>query len=309
MKKMYTGEMGRLKSFETQKPPFDAKNPYLATVAVNRQLNQAGDRHLMHLELDISGSQIRYDSGDHVAVYPINDVSIVNRIGQILDADLDTVISLNNLEKESNKKHPFPCPTTYRTALTHYLDITNPPRTNVLFELAQYATDPKDQDILRKMASASPEGKGLYQSLVLDSQRNILAVLEDMPSLHPTIDHLCVLRHGEHLCGGGGVPDQHRAELQGSGHQLAEEQVGGDGQRPQGHGAHVRPQVPVPAALQGQQPGGDDWARHRHRPLHGLPPGERLDEGAREGCRRDDTVLRLSPQISGLNVPAGTGRV
>jgi sulfite reductase alpha subunit-like flavoprotein len=63
------------------------------------------------------------------------------------------------LLEESNKKHPFPCPTTYRTALTHYLDITNPPRTNVLFELAQYATDPKDQDTLRKMASASPEGK------------------------------------------------------------------------------------------------------------------------------------------------------
>jgi NADPH-ferrihemoprotein reductase len=47
----------------------------------------------------------------------------------------------------------------YSTALIHYLDIANPPRTNVLFELAQYATDPKDQDILHKMASASPEGK------------------------------------------------------------------------------------------------------------------------------------------------------
>uniref|UniRef100_A0A8K9X954 NADPH--hemoprotein reductase n=1 Tax=Oncorhynchus mykiss TaxID=8022 RepID=A0A8K9X954_ONCMY len=191
MNKVYTGEMGRLE-------PFDAKNPSLATVVVNRQLNQAGDRHLTHLELDISGSQIRYDSGDHVAVYPINDVSIVNRIGQILDADLDTVISLNNLEKESNKKHPFPCPTTYRTALTHYLDITNPPRTNVLFELAQYSTDPKDQDILRKMASASPEVTVVCLCLsvrVCTSAGcwNILAVLEDMPSLHPTIDHLCEL--------------------------------------------------------------------------------------------------------------------
>lgn len=63
------------------------------------------------------------------------------------------------LSEESNKKHPFPCPTTYRTALTHYLDITNPPRTNVLYELAQYASDPKDQENMRKMASSSPEGK------------------------------------------------------------------------------------------------------------------------------------------------------
>lgn len=126
--------------------------------------------------------------------------------------------------EESNKKHPFPCPTTYRTALTHYLDITHPPRTNVLYELAQYASDPKDQENMRKMASSSPEGKvrdmftgcvklkwkafstpntsflpfsaspqALYQSWVLDACRNILAILEDLPSLRPPIDHLCEL--------------------------------------------------------------------------------------------------------------------
>lgn len=61
--------------------------------------------------------------------------------------------------EESNKKHPFPCPTSYRTALTYYLDITNPPRTNVLYELAQYATDANEQEHLRKMASSSAEGK------------------------------------------------------------------------------------------------------------------------------------------------------
>ncbi|XP_059389580.1 NADPH--cytochrome P450 reductase-like isoform X2 [Carassius carassius] len=193
MNKIYTGELGRLKSFENQKPPFDSKNPFLAPVSVNRKLNKAGDRHLMHLELDITGSKIRYESGDHVAVYPINDSVIVNRIGEVLGVDLDTVISLNNLDEESNKKHPFPCPTTYRTALTHYLDITNSPRTNVLYELAQYATDPKEQENMKKMASSSPEGKALYQSWVLDSCRNILAILEDLPSLRPPIDHLCEL--------------------------------------------------------------------------------------------------------------------
>ncbi|XP_051963071.1 NADPH--cytochrome P450 reductase-like [Xyrauchen texanus] len=193
MNKIYNGELGRLKSFENQKPPFDAKNPFLAPVTVNRKLNKGGIRHLMHLELDITGSKIRYESGDHVAVYPINDNAIVNRVGEILGVDLDTVISLNNLDEESNKKHPFPCPTTYRIALTHYLDITNCPRTNVLYELAQYASDPKEQENMRKMASSSPEGKALYQSWVLDSCRNILAILEDLPSLRPPIDHLCEL--------------------------------------------------------------------------------------------------------------------
>lgn len=40
--------------------PFDAKNPFLAVVTTNRKLNQGTERHLMHLELDISDSKIRY---------------------------------------------------------------------------------------------------------------------------------------------------------------------------------------------------------------------------------------------------------
>lgn len=40
----------------------------------------------------------RYDSGDHVAVYPTNDASIVNRLGERLGVDLDTVFSLKNLD-------------------------------------------------------------------------------------------------------------------------------------------------------------------------------------------------------------------
>lgn len=40
----------------------------------------------------------RYDAGDHVAVYPTNDVSVVNRLGERLGVDLDTVISLKNLD-------------------------------------------------------------------------------------------------------------------------------------------------------------------------------------------------------------------
>uniref|UniRef100_A0A3Q1MSC4 NADPH--cytochrome P450 reductase n=1 Tax=Bos taurus TaxID=9913 RepID=A0A3Q1MSC4_BOVIN len=173
--------------------PFDAKNPFLAVVTTNRKLNQGTERHLMHLELDISDSKIRYESGDHVAVYPANDSALVNQLGEILGADLDIIMSLNNLDEESNKKHPFPCPTSYRTALTYYLDITNPPRTNVLYELAQYASEPTEHEQLRKMASSSGEGKELYLRWVLEARRHILAILQDYPSLRPPIDHLCEL--------------------------------------------------------------------------------------------------------------------
>uniref|UniRef100_A0A5F9D2U6 P450 (cytochrome) oxidoreductase n=1 Tax=Oryctolagus cuniculus TaxID=9986 RepID=A0A5F9D2U6_RABIT len=143
--KVYQGEMGRLKSYENQKPPFDAKNPFLATVTTNRKLNQGTERHLMHLELDISDSKIRYESGDHVAVYPANDSALVNQLGEILGADLDVVMSLNNLDGEAWLRHPFPWPHFLPARPSpYYLDITNPPaHQRCFYELAQYAADPR----------------------------------------------------------------------------------------------------------------------------------------------------------------------
>lgn len=74
-------------------------------------------------------------------MFPVNNVSLVNRLGELSGMDLDQVFSLINTDTDSSKKHPFPCPTSYRTALTHYLEITAIPRTHILKELAEYCSD------------------------------------------------------------------------------------------------------------------------------------------------------------------------
>ena len=102
---------------------------------------------------------LRYEAGDHVAVFPSNDPEIVNRIGELLNVDLDTVFYLVNIEEDATKKHPFPCPTSFRTALTYYLDITSLPTTQLLKELAQYATDEDEKKALQLMGMPSEEGK------------------------------------------------------------------------------------------------------------------------------------------------------
>uniref|UniRef100_A0A0A1XSJ7 NADPH--cytochrome P450 reductase n=2 Tax=Zeugodacus cucurbitae TaxID=28588 RepID=A0A0A1XSJ7_ZEUCU len=191
--RIYTGEIARLHSLQNQRPPFDAKNPFLAPIIVNRELHKGGDRSCMHIELDISGSKMRYDAGDHVAMYPINDTELVEKLGKLCNADLDTVFSLINTDTDSSKKHPFPCPTTYRTALKHYLEITAIPRTHILKELAEYCTDEADKEFLRSMSSITPEGKEKYQSWIQDACRNIVHILEDIKSCRPPIDHICEL--------------------------------------------------------------------------------------------------------------------
>lgn len=52
----------------------------------------------MHVEMDISGSRLNYVAGDHLAIFPSNDPQLVERIGELLDVDLNTVFSLTNID-------------------------------------------------------------------------------------------------------------------------------------------------------------------------------------------------------------------
>lgn len=45
-----------------------------------------------------------------MAVYPANDSTLVSQLGEILGADLDVVMSLNNLDGESPNPRPTPTP-------------------------------------------------------------------------------------------------------------------------------------------------------------------------------------------------------
>jgi NADPH-ferrihemoprotein reductase len=68
----------------------------------------------------------------------------------------------------------------------------------VLKELAEYTQDPAEKEKLLKMASSTPEGKEMYMDWIVHDHRHILAVLEDMPSIQPPLDHLCELLHRLH---------------------------------------------------------------------------------------------------------------
>jgi len=188
---VYKGEILRLNGYLNQKLPFDAKNPFLAPIIENRELYK-GERSCMHIELNIENSKIKYETGDHVGIYPKNNSKLVNRIGELLEANLDQIFTLDNLDEDSSKKHPFPCPCSYRTALTYYVDITSLPRTHILKELAEFA-NPEEKEFLLSMTRSTDEAKQLYSNWVVKNLRSIVHVLEDLPSVKIPLDHLLEL--------------------------------------------------------------------------------------------------------------------
>ena len=192
--KMFVGEPLRYQSFERQRPPFDPKNPFLANLITERKLNSGDDRYFMHIELDMTGSKLRYDSGDHVAVLPVNQESIVSKLAGLVGIDnLDDVINLENVDPDDSKRSPFPCPTTYRVAFSHYLDITSHPTTHLCRELAEYAGEEGEKDFLMLLSSSSAEGKDKYKEWIKNDNRTIVEVLDDLKSVKIPADHLCEL--------------------------------------------------------------------------------------------------------------------
>ena len=58
-----------------------------------RELHTGGGRSCLHMELDITGANLKYQAGDHLALYVRNDEQLVRRFGKRLDVDLDQVMS------------------------------------------------------------------------------------------------------------------------------------------------------------------------------------------------------------------------
>ncbi|PAV58156.1 hypothetical protein WR25_11779 isoform C [Diploscapter pachys] len=190
----FKGEFGRLTAYERPRAPFDVKNPYLSTVTENRELHgDESQRSCKHIEFDVSKARIRYDTGDHLGVYPTNDSALVEAIIQLLDFNPDNVFRLINVDEDATKRNPFPCPTTARMALTHYVDICAPVKSHVLRGISEYTSDEKEKAHLQLLSTASEEGLALYNTYIQKERRSIVDILKEHPSCKPDIDHLLEL--------------------------------------------------------------------------------------------------------------------
>uniref|UniRef100_A0A183C8J4 NADPH--cytochrome P450 reductase n=1 Tax=Globodera pallida TaxID=36090 RepID=A0A183C8J4_GLOPA len=193
-KHLFTGEFGRIGAYERQRPPFEPKNPFLSTIAVNRELHlPSSDRSCRHVEFSVDKALIRYEAGDHIAIFPTNDLGLVDVLASLLEVDLDTVFKLVNTDVESTKKHPFPCPCTFRTALTHYVDICSPVKSHVLKALVEFSADEATKDKLSLLSTASEDGLHEYAQFIVKERRNIVDVLQHFPSCKPPLDLLLEL--------------------------------------------------------------------------------------------------------------------
>ncbi|KAF9318199.1 NADPH-cytochrome P450 reductase [Podila horticola] len=186
LKKVYYGEHQEPKFMLGSRPTYDSKNPYAAPISVSRELFTASaGRHCLHMEVDVAGSGITYQAGDHVAVWPVNAEQEVSKLAAVLNLTdkLDTVITVSNTDPASTKL-PFPVPTTYRTILRNYVDITAPPSRAFIGQLTPFA--PTEEST--KTFGQWGQDKEAFRINVADARRSLGTVLEKILGAGQTME-------------------------------------------------------------------------------------------------------------------------
>jgi NADPH-ferrihemoprotein reductase len=125
------------------------------------------------MEIDISGSDLNYQTGDHIAVWPINSGKEVDRFLDItgLLEKRDRVISLKALEPTA--KIPFPTPTTYDAIVRYHMEISSPVSRQFIATLAPFAPTETAKAEMTKLGS----DKNYFRKKITNHYFNIAQAL------------------------------------------------------------------------------------------------------------------------------------
>ena len=136
----------------TTKGPYSSQNPFLATITESRELFSSTERNCLHIEVDIGNSTLAYETGDHLAVWPMNSNLEVDWFLDVFDLSQkrNTIVSVNSVD--STLKVPFPSTTTYETAIRYYLNMCAPVSRLFLSSIVPFVADEPLKTDLSKLS-------------------------------------------------------------------------------------------------------------------------------------------------------------
>lgn len=138
---VYLGEPTSAHREGSAKGPYSAHNPYVAPIVESTELFTVKDRNCLHMEISIAGSNLSYQTGDHIAIWPTNAGAEVDRFLEVfgITEKRHSVISIKGIDVTA--KVPIPTPTTYDAAIRYYMEVCAPVSRQFVSSLAAFAPD------------------------------------------------------------------------------------------------------------------------------------------------------------------------
>ena len=157
-------------------PVYTKDNPFLSSIVDNRSLNRPGSmKETRHIEVSIAGSDLKYEAGDSLGVFPANDPAAVDELLQVAGLGADEEVTL--------PRHDEPVP--LREALIRCLNIGQQTK-KFLQALAGHTSDPAEK---RKLdALVQPASR--QEMMEFLSQREVVDLLKVFPGVRFTAQQL-----------------------------------------------------------------------------------------------------------------------
>jgi NADPH-ferrihemoprotein reductase len=175
---VYVGEPNQNHLEGHSQGPYNAHNPFIAPIAESRELFTVKDRNCLHMEIDVSGSNLHYQTGDHIAIWPTNAGKEVDRFLSVfgLEEKRHTVISVKPVDVTA--KVPFPTPTTYDATVRYHMEICGPVSRQFISSLAPFAPDEGSRALMKRIG----DDKDLFQDKIASQYFNIAQALQSITS-------------------------------------------------------------------------------------------------------------------------------
>src|SRR4029077_4095581 len=143
------------------KAGYSRDNPVAATLAQRHRLNKEGSqKETWHIEFDLDGTELAYEVGDSLGIYPVNDPGLVDAVIAALGAPPDFPIGERTLRE------------TLRDG------VSLSPAPDMLFQLISYLTGGDRRQQAKALAAGQdPDG----DAATLD----VLAALQKFPGIRP----------------------------------------------------------------------------------------------------------------------------
>lgn len=145
-----------------------------------RKLLSTSDRNCLHLDLDTSDfPELKYKTGDHLAVWPSNPTAEVQRLAGVLGLGKSFTTPLLIQSTQSSGQVKVPSPTTWEALLQSYLEICAPVPRETVLALAQFAPSESAKATLKQLG----EDREVYHDYCTRIHVTLGKLLESLSSL------------------------------------------------------------------------------------------------------------------------------
>ena len=184
----------------TEALPFGKKNPFPASLSHRYRLNlEPSPRDTRHIELSLEGSGLKYEVGDAVATYPLNNEALVDEILVALPFNTKVSVSVPDGRKLPLREALIECydiRTVTKAILKKWAPLTSHPYIHAILEDDASLTDVIDGveiiDLLYDFPADFKSGQD-FVGLLRKLQPRLYSIASS-PNKHPGEVHLTVAK-------------------------------------------------------------------------------------------------------------------